>query len=338
MAPATAPAIRLWVGVDGGGTGTRARLQDAAGRTLGQGEAGPSALSQGVEQAWLHVQQAVQAACADAGLPAAGPGRLADVALGLGLAGAGVPGQRQAFLAANPGYARCVLDNDGVTQLLGAFAGGPGIVVAAGTGSVATARLPDGTLRQAGGWGFPVGDEGSGAWLGLKAMQDTQAALDGRGPHGALTRAVLEAAGADAPALLAWCAQADARAYAGLAPLVFEAAESSRDIHARALLLAASSELECLVDALQAGAGTGAEPLPVVARGGVGERLVPWWPELLRARVVAPLGDSCDGALHLLRSALQPASAAGVAAAGVAAAVGDAAPAAAGRSAPGARA
>jgi glucosamine kinase len=301
--PPACPLVKHWLGVDGGGTGTRARLQDAAGRTLGEGEAGPSALSQGVVQAWLHVQQAVAAAFANAGLPPAAP---AETALGLGLSGAGVRQQRQAFLAADPGYARCVLDNDGVTQLMGALAGGPGIVVASGTGSVATARLPDGRIRQAGGWGFPVGDEGSGAWLGLKAMQHTQAVLDGRDVAGALSHAVMyavtQAVAADAPALLAWCAQAGARAYAGLAPLVFTAADEGADPCARTLVQAAADELAALVRALQAGCPA---PLPVVASGSIGARLVPWWPAALRERVVAPAGDSCAGALRLLRDAVQ---------------------------------
>ena len=166
-------AVLYVAGVDGGGTGTRVRLQGWAGptpkraphRTLGQGEAGPSGLGQGAEPAWRHVMQALAAAFQHAGLPPSPP---ADIALGLGLAGAGVAAQRAAFLQADPGFALCVLDNDGVTQLLGAHGGAAGIVVAAGTGSVAAACDEAGHVRQCGGWGHPVGDEGSGAWLGLQ--------------------------------------------------------------------------------------------------------------------------------------------------------------------------
>ncbi|KPF51150.1 hypothetical protein IP80_00170 [beta proteobacterium AAP65] len=288
-------------GVDGGGTGTRVRLQDAAGRTLGQGEAGPSGLGQGVEQAWRHVQQALQSAFAAAGLAAAAP---ADVALGLGLAGAGVAAQRAAFLQADPGFASCVLDNDGVTQLLGAFGGGPGIVVAAGTGSVAASRDADGRTRQCGGWGFPVGDEGSGAWLGLRAMAHAHAVLDGRAAGSALSEAVFKTAGADAPALLAWCAGAGARRYAELAPWVFASADSGCRT-AQTLLQAAADALAAMVAALQpAGA---AAPWPVVASGSVGTRLASLWPPALQARQVPAAGDSMDGALLMLRAALSAA-------------------------------
>jgi glucosamine kinase len=284
------------IGVDGGGTGTRARLQDPQGQTFGFGCAGPSGLGQGVAQAWRHVEQAVAAAFDAGGLTLAARDR---IGLGLGLAGAGVAAQRTAFIAADPGYACCVLDTDAATQLIGAHAGRPGMVVACGTGSVAAARYADGGTRQAGGWGFPVGDEGSGAWLGLRAMQHAQAALDRRASGGALARLILDTAGADAQALLAWCAGAGQAAYAQLAPLVFTAADNG-DAHATALLQAAASELARLVDALQVGHA----PLPIVVAGSVGQRLAPRWPATLRARIVPAAGDGADGALRMLRDAL----------------------------------
>src|SRR5688500_14881878 len=98
------------IGVDGGGSGTRARLTTCDGRVLGHGEAGPSGLSQGVGQAWRHVGEAVDAAFCAAGLPAAPPGRCA---IGLGLAGAGLDERRAAFLREAPPYAVLAVDTDG---------------------------------------------------------------------------------------------------------------------------------------------------------------------------------------------------------------------------------
>lgn len=291
-------------GADGGGTGTRVRLLSAGGQVLGEGQAGPSGLSQGVDQAWRHVRQALEAAFSDAGLAPAAP---AQVALGLGLAGAGVPAQRAAFVQADPGFAVLALANDGITQLLGAHAGGAGLVVAGGTGSVAAARDAQGRHWQCGGWGFPVGDEGSGAWLGLRAMARAQQVLDGRAAAGPLVRAVFAAAGESAAALLAWCAQAGQQRWATLAPLVFDAAEAGDDA-AAALLQQAADDLAALVAGLQAqmanGGGVQADALPIVMRGSVGERLVARWPDTLRQRCVAPAGDSADGALRLVRAAL----------------------------------
>ena len=315
--------MAFWVGVDGGGTGTRVRLQDAAGRTLGQGAAGPSSLSLGVPQAWRHVTAAVAAAFADAGLAVAPP---QGIALGLGLAGAEVRALRAAFIAADPGHAALVIENDGITQLAGVHAGRPGVVVSAGTGAVAAARLPNGQIQRSGGWGWPVGDEGAGAWLGVRAVRALQHALDGRAAPGPLSAAVARAlagtggtgsTGSDAgelgdigdrsnvghrsnaEAVRAWCAHAGQNACAQFAPLVFVAADAG-DAHAEGLLQTAAAELARLATAF----GAAAAGLPIVLNGSVGERLRTRWPAALQARCVEPAGDSADGALRLLRQAL----------------------------------
>ncbi len=294
---------RWWVGVDGGGSGTRARLQAAGGAVLGFGSAGPSGLSQGIAQSWRHVGHAIAAAFDAAQIDLPPP---AQIALGLGLAGAGVPSLRAAFLAADPGHAVCLLETDAHTQLIGAHGGRPGIVVACGTGSVAASRSSDGCLRQVGGWGFPVGDEGSGAWLGLQAMRHAQAVLDGRAPSDALSKAVLDRVGNGAAAVLAWCAAAGQASYARLAPWVFEAADAG-DPHALRLLDHAADELVQLVAAIdrEAAAAPSADhlALPIAVVGSVGARLALRWPEALRQRMVEPAGDSADGALQLLRTA-----------------------------------
>lgn len=288
--------MRFLVGIDGGGSGTRARLADPQSRPLGSGRAGPSALGQGIVQAWRHIGEALDAAFADAGLPRA-PER--EIALGLGLAGIERPSRRDEFLAADPGFARCMLFSDAQTTLRGAFGGAAGIVIAAGTGSIGLVQRRDGAQRRVGGWGFPAGDEGSGAWLGQRAMQVAQGALDGRAAAGPLARGVWRIAGSDADALLRWCESAGQHAYAQLAPAVFDAARDG-DTDALALLDAAATELARHVDALSA-----EEPdLSIVMAGSIGERLRERLPAALRARCVVPQGDSADGALALLRDAL----------------------------------
>lgn len=290
------PAIRFVIGIDGGGTGTRARLQTAARQTIGFGQAGPSGLGQGIAQAWQHIEQAVAAAFAAAGRA---PAPRQDCALGLGLAGAARAELCAEFLRADPGYGLCVLDNDARSLLIGAHRGQPGIVVAAGTGSVAARGSHDGRVRVVGGWGFPVGDEGGGAWLGLRAMQVAHTALDGRAPAGPLAQAVYAVAGRDAAALLVWCGSAGQNAYARLAPLVFDAAAAG-DAAAAALLQAAADELARLARALL----LDHDPLPICLAGSIGERLAERWPADLRALCVAAAGDGADGALQLAYAAL----------------------------------
>ena len=279
-----AASPRWWVGIDGGGTSTRALVVDAQGRVLGRGESGASALGQGAEQAWRHIAEAAQRAV---------PGIvLADCALGLGLSGTGVPAQLQAFLAADPGVARLALITDGLAGVLGAHGGQPGAVLVAGTGSVAEALLPDGSRRLVGGWGWQIGDEGSGAWLGQQAMRLAQAASDGRQPAGALAQAVWREAGVSREALLAYCAGAGQAGYARLAPLVFDS--EAQDPAAAALLADAARALDALAAALDA-------RLPIALAGSVAQRLAPRLGAALQARLVNPRGDAVSGALWLIQ-------------------------------------
>lgn len=277
-------AARWWVGIDGGGTGTRALVADASGRILGRGEAGASALNQGVDQAWRHIAEAV----ARAGVPGL---QLADCALGLGLSGTGVPAQLQGFLAADPGVARLALVTDGFAGLLGAHGGRPGGLLISGTGSVAEALLEDGSHRMVGGWGWQIGDEGSGAWLGQQAMKLAQAAYDARAPRGALAEAVYAVAGARREDLLAFCAQAGQGGYASLARLVFE---NEADPAAAALLDEAARALDALAQALH-------PTLPLALAGSIALRLAPRLSTALQCRRVEPRGDAVAGALWLIQ-------------------------------------
>lgn len=276
---------RWWAGIDGGGTSTRAVVADATGQVLGRGEAGASALNQGVEQAWRHIAQAIERAAV--------PGlRLQDCALGLGLSGTGVPAQLQAFIAADPGVARFALVTDGFAGLLGAHGGRPGGLLISGTGSVAEALLEDGSHRMTGGWGWQIGDEGSGAWLGQQAMKIAQAAFDHRAPRGALADSVYASAGSRREELLAFCAQAGQGGYASLARLVFEAEAS--DPAAAALLDAAARALDALAEALH-------PTLPLALAGSIALRLAPRLSPAVQARRVEPQGDAAAGALWLIQ-------------------------------------
>ncbi|MCE4540510.1 ATPase [Pelomonas sp. P7] len=283
-------AVRWWVGIDGGGTSTRAVVADAAGRVLGRGESGASALGQGAEQAWRHIADAV----ARAGVSGVA---LEDCALGLGLSGTGVPAQLEAFVAADPGVARFGLVTDGLAALLGAHGGRPGALLISGTGSVAEALLPDGSRRLVGGWGWQIGDEGSGAWLGQQAMKLAQAAYDDRAPAGPLAQAVWREVGATREALLAFCARAGQAGYASLAPLVFE--HEAADAAAASLLDAAARALEALAVAVH-------PTLPLALAGSIALRLGPRFGPAVQARRIEPQGDAAVGALRLIQPRENP--------------------------------
>lgn len=237
--------IEYLIGVDGGGTGTRVRVARAGGPEIAQGQSGPSGLALGIGQAWAAVDQAVAGAFAAAGIAQPAP---SSMAIGLGLAGVHNKAWAAQFVAANPGYGALVLETDAFTTLMGAHQGRPGAIVALGTGSVGQALLPGGELREVGGWGFPSGDEASGGWMGLRAVNHIQQVLDGRRTDSPFAREVANACGGHRDAIQVWLGKATQTSYATLARIVLAHAES--DPTARAILEEAGREVANMARAL----------------------------------------------------------------------------------------
>lgn len=276
------------IGVDGGGTGTRVVLADSRGREFAQASSGPSGLGLGIERAW----QAIGTASADAFKRA---GLMLDwsrCVLGCGLAGVNNHHWLAEFDAQAPELAGLAVESDAYTTLLGAHGGEPGVIVALGTGSVAASFDNDGVFRMAGGYGYPSGDEASGAWLGLRLVVHAQQALDGRVPHDDLAQGLLACTGAqDRDGLVVWLCAANQTAYASLAPVAFEHREHP---FAARLLGEAGVEIGRMIAALDP-----TERLPVALCGGLGGPLREYLPQRYRARVREPLADSAHGGLQL---------------------------------------
>ncbi|MGV7210419.1 BadF/BadG/BcrA/BcrD ATPase family protein [Oxalobacteraceae bacterium A2-2] len=287
--------IEYLLGADGGGTGTRVRLARADGTPLGEGQSGPSGLSHGIAKAWSAVETAAASAFHGAGLDV--PPRAA-VAIGLGLAGVHNRAWAAQFVEANPGYARVALESDGHTTVLGAHGGRPGAIIALGTGSVGEVKLADGRHVEVGGWGFPAGDEASGAWMGLRAVNHIQQVLDGRVPGGVFADAVIAACGGERNAIQGWLARATQTEYATLARMVLQ--HGGSDATAAAILLEAGRQVQLMAQALDASGG-----LPIALCGGLAAPLRPYLPPALLERVVPAEGDSAAGALLLIQQRLR---------------------------------
>ncbi|MGF6243431.1 glucosamine kinase [Paraburkholderia phenazinium] len=276
------------IGVDGGGSGTRVVLGDAHGRELAQAASGPSGLGLGIERAW----QSIQAGCAEAFNRAGVAPQWEQCVLGCGLAGANNRDWLAAFRAQAPKLAGLAVESDAYTTLLGAHGGAHGVIVTLGTGSIAAAADGEGECRIASGFGFPSGDEASGAWLGLRAIVHAQQALDGRVPLDEFAQALLERVGAhDRDSLIVWLCTTNQTAYASLAPVVL--AHAGHPFVAR-LLAEAGEEIGKMIAALDP-SGT----LPVALCGGLGAPLRAYVPQRYEVRLRAPLADSAHGGLQL---------------------------------------
>ncbi|WP_175999168.1 BadF/BadG/BcrA/BcrD ATPase family protein [Burkholderia stabilis] len=288
-------ALLFAIGIDGGGTGTRAVLADRHGRELAQGRGGPSGLGLGIERAWA----SIGAACADAFTRAGFGFDWSQCALGCGLAGVNNAAWLAAFRAQAP-LGALAIESDAYTTVVGAHDGAPGLIVALGTGSIAAALDAAGACRIAGGFGFPSGDEASGAWLGVRALAYAQQALDGRVPRDAFADALLAETGAqDRDALVQWSCDANQTIYARLAPIVF--AHRAHPV-AGTLIAQAGEEIGKMIDALDP-----QQALPVALCGGLADALAPAVPARHAARLRAPLDDSAHGALRLALQALRAA-------------------------------
>lgn len=282
--------IKYLVGVDGGGTGTRIIVTDKKLKILASAQGDPSALGQGIEKAWRSIVDTLARAFHYGSIPVP---MLSECAIGLGLSGANNIVWKNEFYMRNPGFKNIMVDTDGFTTLLGAHGGKPGTIVAVGTGSVGMVLNKNNERKDVSGWGFPSGDEASGAWLGLRACALTQKTLDGRRDPSPLSDAVLKYCGKEPSQFLNWLGNAGQNSFAQLAPLVFQTASTDPD--AKNLLIAAGKEIEQMALTLDP---NGEFPLSICGR--LGEALIPYLPEKIKSRNQPAVGDSTIGALLLI--------------------------------------
>lgn len=285
------PASKLFIGVDGGGSGSRAKMADSDGNILGIGRGPAAALRLGIDRSLAAVRSACESAAADAGLSAAALGRMDAV---VGLAGLGRKGLLEE-LSARPHLFRSVrFVNDATIACLGAYRGGDGGVVIVGTGSVGIA-IVDGLEIRVGGYGFPIGDEGSGAALGLAALRTALKAHDGRAAGTRLSTEIMNRFKNDPFEVIAWMDEATATNYAKFAPLVLDCAEQG-DAAAMEIVRKAAAEIDRIANRLLK---CGAPRLALL--GGLAPRILPFLAPDVRARLVPSMGDATDGALLLAR-------------------------------------
>ena len=230
------------LGVDGGGSKTRVIIADEHGTKLGEVVGPGSAARPGEIE---HSADVITAAVNDA-LASVEMMHVMPKVLCLGVAGAATDTERQALWQALVGRElaeEVVVHPDYAIALDDAFGDGPGVLLISGTGSAAFGRSPAGATARCGGWGPMCGDEGSGAWIGRRALSVVTASADGREPETALMGAILTAAQVNEPReLVAWAAQATPALFASLAPVVTSVADAG-DLRANALVSLAVEEL-----------------------------------------------------------------------------------------------
>lgn len=189
---------RFWLGVDGGGTNCRAVVTDDNENVLGEGHAAAANLLRvGLEKAVGNVAKSVAEACRQSGIEIS-----QLTAACIGLAGVSQPDYHRQMLDALKAVLaipQIALETDARVALAGATGNQPGIVIIAGTGSIACGINARGRFARAGGWGPIMGDEGSGNYIGRRALEAVMMSYDFRGEATSMTAPVLSHFGVSSP-------------------------------------------------------------------------------------------------------------------------------------------
>ena len=283
----------LLLGVDGGGTNCRARLADVTGAKLGEASAGPGNIRFGLERSFDAILQATTECLVQADLSSKDSSRITAC---LALAGASEPKHLAAAQDYPHPFRRAIVTTDAHAACVGAHGGREGGIIIIGTGSIGWAER-NGLHVRIGGWGWPVSDEGSGAWLGHEALRRVLWAYDGRIEWSPLLRALFKRFEDDPHAILQWTINAPPRDLGSLAPTIIEHARQN-DRVGRELIRMAASHIDTLTARLIA---VGTRKISLV--GGLSEFVAPWLSEESKSHIVPPKGDALDGALYLARQA-----------------------------------
>jgi glucosamine kinase len=281
---------KFFLGIDGGGSRCRARIRNSDGKLLGEAIGGSSNIYQSFDGALANIIATAEDAAKSANI------KTTDLHAGLGIAGLVTSIGAEKIVAANLPFATVTVDNDAYAACVGAFAGGDGGIVIAGTGSIGFATINH-VRHMVGGWGFALGDHGSGAWLGHHAVRRAALAIDGLLQPTSLIEEVLSRVGRTRFDVSRWSEKATPKDYAQMAPLVFECA-SKGDVNGMTIVIEGAAAISNLGRALLA-RGAGA----ICLLGGLSQVYPPYLDADIKKSLVVPIADAMDGAIMMARKA-----------------------------------
>lgn len=257
--------------LDLGATGTRGALFDSKGVELARAHKKAGALSLGATQSFDAIKQVWTEVCINC---AHNPQATRHVKIALGIAGYGLKKQREQLFDLLNEFASVLITGDGYGAMIAASKGKPGALISVGTGVGALRLGVDGKTLAVSSWGFPAGDAGGGAWLGLTLFSDFLNAMDmiySNPPIPlALINEIQELTGTSTQSIMKW--QGDARPgdFGQLAPMIVASAKTG-DAYCQKLLRQAARQISRVAVALQTG-----EIGTVFLAGGLGKILYPY--------------------------------------------------------------
>jgi glucosamine kinase len=281
------------LGVDGGGTGCRARLCTTDGRVIGEGTAGPANLGLGVSLAVESILGATRNALEQAHLSL---DALSVTHAGLGIAAANVTEHRQALMDSKLPFMSVSVRSDAEVACLGAHELREGGILILGTGSQGVI-FRDGLFQTVGGWGFALSDSGAGATLGHRAVRRAFLAHEGVKPASAMTQFIVAHFQGESETMFRWASQAKPKDWGTFAQIVFEHA-SLGDVVALSLVRESVHDAEQMLRRMIT---LGAKNISLM--GGLAKPSRPYMAPCFASVLVEPRGDALDGALSLAKLA-----------------------------------
>ncbi|MCW0001193.1 N-acetylglucosamine kinase [Pararhizobium sp. YC-54] len=276
------------LGIDGGGTSCRAAVADAAGRILGRGKSGAANILTDPDNALIHIVGAATAAFKEASIA---PSEIGSACALVGVAGSNV-GDAVHYVKERLPFAKADIESDGLIALQGALGDSDGAVAILGTGSIYISRRGD-EVRYIGGWGFQIGDLGSGARLGHALLQESVLAFDRIHPSSPLTDAVMAQFNNDPRDVVEFARAARPGEFGRFAPKVFDYA-GRNDPVAITLL---RSNAQTIDEALDAVVAQGSRKLCLL--GGLAPIYRPWLAERHQPLFTEPEADALTGSVAL---------------------------------------
>lgn len=277
-------AMRYVVGIDGGGTSCRAAIATVDGRILARSKGAAANIRTDLTRARASIVEATTIALSEAGIEA----ELSDLGAVLGLAGANVGTYAKQLEAILP-FGNSRVETDALIALEGAVGSGDGAMAILGTGTAYMVRHGE-EARAIGGWGFQVGDQGSGARIGRDLLEETLLAHDGVRERSPLTDAVLAIYRNDPRDVVEFTTNAKPGDFGGFAPMVFQHAEQGDPV-ALAIVARAVAAIEASLNALDLRSDD-----PLCLLGGLAPLFGPRLNEQYRALLRNPLTDALGGA------------------------------------------
>ncbi len=276
--------------VDGGGTGCRLAAVNESGKLVAQVISTPANLTLGADQVYKSITNGLASLAVSLGKPAGWH----PETIWCGLAGSHQIDEKEQFLQKLSNTTTCHIINDGYAQLLGCAQGEtPYACLSIGTGSVLNYLDSNGQHSMQGGWGFPAGDEGSGAWVGLRAVNrlaqwyDTKSDFSKTPP---LIEGLVDIIEPTIQGILKFSTSKDPKQLAQLAPIVFETAP--RDKSARDIITEGTQHFQNLIAESSSGITT-------CVAGGLAKSYQPYLEALLKRDIsIAPTEAALHG-LHL---------------------------------------